>query len=127
MPTIFEQGVKAGQAMLNAVAGETVEYRRGKTSVVLTAIYSDKGYGADVEHDAVQSYQSDDFLIMAADILIGGKVTAPQRGDQIVRTIDGRVETYLVTNPPGRNVYERSGPAGRYRVHTKLDSKAPAP
>ena len=119
MQNEFHSAIAAGMEALNAVAGESVEYVRGGVSKTITAVYSPREYAAAVELNALLSYQSDDFLIVRADLDLGDGPTEPQRGDLIRRNDGERVEVYAVQNVPGQNCFRKSGPL-RWRIHAKL-------
>jgi hypothetical protein len=126
--TAFERALQAGQSAMNAFAGASVEYRRGSSSAVLTAIYSPTRYPAVDGMAATTGIQADDWLIdrAAIDTMLASwgdneKPPRPRSGDRIIRTKGSRVETYEVQEIPGRPCAEQSGPL-RWRIHSKLIS-----
>ena len=74
----------------------------------------DDGYGV------VQKWESRDFLILAADLILAGLQTLPQRGDRILETQAGTTYTYEVL-APGKEPPFRFSDAFRktLRIHTK--------
>lgn len=101
-------------------AASTVEYVHGSrsaqviASVGKTTFEVDDGYGVLVRHE------SRDFLVLAADLVLDGKATLPERGDRIRETQGGQVFVYEVT-APGKEPCWRYSDAYRktLRVHTK--------
>ena len=69
-----------------AFATSTVQYVRGSQSAAVAATVGkttfelDDGYGVLVRHE------SRDFLVLAADLVLGDVPTLPQRGDRIQET-----------------------------------------
>lgn len=62
-----------------------------------------------------------DYLVTAADLILGGAVTLPQRGDRIRDPQDdGTVSVYEVVAPSGEPEWRPSDPDGiKLRVHCK--------
>lgn len=110
---------------LESVAGRSVVYRRGDTSLAIVAVVGDTrafvldGSGNQVEH------RVRDYLIRSADL--GG--LEPRAGDRIEETEPGEgANVYEVFAPAGDAVARPSDPAGVvWRVHTQLvRTEAPA-
>ncbi len=106
---------------LKAHASRPVVYRRGTQQVGVlatigrTLLKLDDGYGG-----VRMEWTDRDFLIQAADLVLGGVPTLPQRGDQIRETQGGRVFVYEVM-APGREPEWRWSDGFRkvLRIHTK--------
>jgi len=85
---------------LKAHASRPVVYRRGaqqatvQATIGRTLLRLDDGYGG-----VRMEWTDRDFLIHAADLVLGGLVTLPQRGDQIRETQGGRTVVYEVMAP----------------------------
>lgn len=122
-----------GDRMANAMAwlarkrqeadGVSVIYRRGAQSVTLTAVpgqsilrLSDR-YG----NSRVERTQTD-YMVLAADLELGGSATEPQRGDTIEQTLGGVTLTLKVLPPGEGEPCWRWCDENRtaYRIHTKL-------
>jgi hypothetical protein len=101
-------------------AASTVEYVRGSQSVELPATIGkttfelDDGYGVLVRHE------SRDFLVLAADLVLGDAPTIPQRGDRI-REVQGEMVYVYEVTAPGKEPCWRWSDAYRktLRIHTK--------
>lgn len=111
------QAAAALGATLTNFAGQTVEYCRGDASAVLAAVHSRKSYEQSVGYGMTQTFDSDDFLIAAADLHLSGQPALPRAGDQI-RAGGGTYEVMPLSDsqPP----YQWSDPhRQRLRVHTR--------
>jgi hypothetical protein len=118
-----------GQALLarlmkrDATSTGAVTYRRGAETLDLTG----KAWvGRTVftriprEGGAAVAFGDRDYLVVAADLVFGGEVVEPRRGDRIVEVIAGVDVTFEVVDPFGEPAWRWSDP-GRtvYRIHTK--------
>jgi len=61
----------------------TVLYVRGATSIAVLATIGRTKYEADDGHVVRVEFTDRDFLILAADLVLAGQPTEPQRGDLI--------------------------------------------
>ena len=69
----------------------------------------------------LESFESRDFLVRAADLVLDGQKTLPERGDRVHETQDGTVYIYEVMAPGREPHYRFSDPYRRtLRIHTKL-------
>jgi hypothetical protein len=121
MPDLLQTGSDWLADQLKAHAGRPVVYQRGTQQVTVSATVGrtllklDDGYGG------VQMEWTDrDFLIQAADLVLGGVPTLPQRGDQIRETQGGKTFVYEVM-APGQEPEWRWSDGFRkvLRIHTK--------
>ena len=79
-------------------------------TVGTTLFEIDDGYGV------VEKWQSRDYLVTAADLVLAGELVEPRRGDRI--TDGGKV--YEVMAPGKEDVFRLSDPYGvTLRIHTK--------
>lgn len=93
-----------------------VVYGRGDDSVQIAATVGTTTFDVDDGYGVVQTWQSRDYLVAAADLILGGAVTKPQRGDRI--TDNGKV--YEVMTPGKEDVFKPSDQYGlTLRIHTK--------
>ena len=123
--SVFAQAAAALHAATAAVNGGTVTYTRyaADGSVVGTAsVLATFGRSTLVEDDATVGrieVQADDFIVMAADLIISSSVAVvPQAGDRVTVAagLSRTAGTYELTNPP----YSPSGPSGALvRLHAK--------
>lgn len=100
-----------------AAAGQSVTYQRQSDTVTLTAVVGGSA-GASVDAGGVAySVNTVDFLIAAADLVLGGQEIEPQRGDRIIW--GSRVYVVSAENA-GERPFRESGP-GRtmWRIFAK--------
>lgn len=116
--TLIQRGLAMAARALPAVAGGAVVYSRGANSVELSAGFGKTDFQVETA-DAVRIEHTDrDFIFAAADLILGGTVATPQRGDRI-EVIDEE-ETFEVLAPSGAQVYRSCDAEGlMIRVHTK--------
>ena len=93
-----------------------VVYSRGISNVAVQATIGKTAFEIDDGYGMIEKWESRDFLIVAADLALGGAVITPQRGDKI--TDGGKV--YEVLAPGKEDVCRPSDPYGvTLRIHTK--------
>jgi hypothetical protein len=75
-----------------------------------------------IEGNVLETLESRDYLIDAADYAPTGAASEPQRGDRIIETVGGTEHIYEVMTPaPGAPVFRYTDRYRvRLRVHTKL-------
>ena len=96
---------------------ETVTYSRGEDDVEVSAGRGSTEYTVDNGLEAfVEPYESHDFLVVAADLVLDDEPIEPERGDIIT---DGDENEYEVTAPNGVDVYSADSFGRIYRIHTK--------
>jgi hypothetical protein len=105
-----------------------VVYRRGSESVQVAATVGktifrlDKGYGVQ------ERIEARDYLILAADLALGGTQVLPKAGDQVRETQNGKVFVYEVLAPGNEPCWRYSDPYRQtLRIHTKLIATESAP
>jgi hypothetical protein len=117
MGDLLEQAASWLGRMRSAHLSRTVTYSRGGDSVQLTATVGRTEFQVDDGYGVIQTWQSRDYLIAAADLVLGGVTIRPQRGDRI--TDGGTV--YEVLAPGKEDVFRFSDPYGvTLRIHTKV-------
>jgi hypothetical protein len=117
----FQQIIGNGLTALTCVAGVEVKYRRGADWVRIRAVPGQTTFNITDANVVVSETRSRDYLIQADDLVIGGVVVTPQRGDLIEETVGAKIQIYEVTRPDGEQPW-RYADHGRtsIRVHTKL-------
>ncbi len=122
MPDILQFGSDWLAEKLKAHASRPVVYRRGAVEVTVqatigrTLLKLDDGYGG-----VRLEWTDRDFLIHAADLVLGSATVLPERGDVIREMVGDRTLVYEVMapgkEPPWRwsDVYRKV-----LRIHTKL-------
>ena len=121
MADLLEQGAAWLDAQRVKFASQTVTYHRGEDSVEVQATVGRKSYQVEGGYGALVWADSTDFIVSAADLVLGGETVLPERGDRI-RVTDGEaVHVYEVMSPGGEmSHYEPSDPYRKaWRIHTK--------
>jgi hypothetical protein len=100
MPDLLQFGSDWLAAKLKEHASRPVVYRRGADEVTVqatigrTLLKLDDGYGG-----VRMEWTDRDFLIHAADLVLGGNTVLPERGDLIRETQGGKTFVYEVMAP----------------------------
>ena len=99
-------------------AARSVRYRRGQSELLIQAVIGRTQIELSDELGAVQVQWTDrDFLVSAADLVIGGQQSKPQAGDMIE---DGN-RVYEVLVVAGEPQWRYADPYGvMIRIHAKL-------
>lgn len=101
-------------------AARTVHYVRGTSSISLPATLGSTDFQRDDGNGFAVNFQSVDFLIDVADLVIDGVPTEPQRGDRVVVGELDEGGVHEVMSDLGGPPYRFSDPYRRvYRIHTK--------
>ena len=121
MADLLQEGAAWLETMRVAHASQMVTYQRGGDLVEVAATVGRKAYEIADEYGAVVQVDATDFIVAAADLVLGGETVEPQPGDRIRMTVTGGVEVYEVLAPgPGMAHSEPADPYRMaWRVHTK--------
>ena len=107
-------------------AASAVQYVRGSQSVELPATIGKTTFEVDDGYGVLVRHESRDFLLLAADLILGDLPMIPERSDRIRETQGGTTFVYEVS-APGKEPCWRWSDAYRktLRVHTKqIDTEA---
>lgn len=117
MPDIIRTGVgwMAGQLMEHA--SRTVVYRRGSSEVRLSACVGHTLLKMGQDGNIWMQWTDRDYLILAADLILGGQAIEPERGDQIEDETDNRI--YVVLAPSGEAPWRYDAQRKMIQIHTK--------
>lgn len=101
---------------------QAVTYYRGSDSVTVTTTPgSSERELTDLEEGLTHRIDLQDWLIEAADLIIGGSVVEPQAGDRVHFTIGSVTYEHEVVELPGEPCFKYTSPYKmRLRVHSKL-------
>jgi hypothetical protein len=100
-----------------AAAGGTITYARGADSVSIEATYGRSEFTSERDGVVTVEMNDRDFIVTLDDLILGGVVATPQRGDRIT---DAEGHIFEVLALAGAQVYRTSDAEGtRVRVHTK--------
>jgi hypothetical protein len=101
-------------------AARIVTYSRGTQTVQIPAAVGKTVFEVDEGFSVLLRYEARDFLILAADLVFGGKNTLPQKGDRIYETQAEAIYVYEVTAPGKEPAWRFSDPWRKtLRIHTK--------
>jgi hypothetical protein len=89
-----------------AWASRTVTYRRGLSEIAIPAIPGKTPATLNELGQVIIDARHRTYIIDAANLVIDGKPTLPQRGDRIVDTIHGATITFEVARPGGETEWE---------------------
>jgi len=112
-------------AYLNKVrkgfASQSVTYTRGAFTVTVSASVGKTNFLTDDGTGMQINYESRDFIIATADLILNGALTEPQRNDKIVQVLNGKTCTFEVVAPGSEKEWVYSDPSrATLRIHTKL-------
>jgi len=117
---LLEQGASWLDDQRHAHMTRTVTYVRGGESVGVQATIGRTVFEQADEFGVVHKTESRDYLIRAEDLVLGGLVATPKRGDQIRETDGESTFVYEVLSPGDEPVFRYSDPYRKaLRVHTK--------
>lgn len=120
MPDLLQNAAEWHDAMRRQFAASTVTYSRGAASLELAASQGQSEFEQSDGYGARVIVKSHDFLITAADLVLGGQKTEPKVGDKISETRGDKVFVYQVLPPEGEPPFRPSDPRGvTLRIHTK--------
>jgi len=121
MPDLLQTGQEWLADQLKEHASRQVVYVRGAQQVAAqatigrTLLKLDDGYGG-----VRMEWTDRDFLIQAADLLLGGSPVLPRRGDQIRETVGAQTFVFEVMAPGKEPPWRWSDPFRKMlRIHTK--------
>jgi len=101
-------------------ASRVVTYARGVPSVEVLATIGKTTFEVDDGYGVLVRHESRDFLVLAADLILGDGPTTPERGDRIRETQGSQVFVYEVTAPGKEPCWRYSDPFRKtLRIHTK--------
>jgi hypothetical protein len=125
MPDLFAEGASWLIDQLKVHASKPVTYQRGAASVTVQATIGRTEFEQTTDEGIVEKFESRDFLIQAADLVLAGGPTVPQRGDRIVESLGTATLTYEVLPNLNLPAYRYSDSYRKlFRVHTKLVAQA---
>ncbi|MCG3178010.1 MAG: hypothetical protein BIFFINMI_00333 [Phycisphaerae bacterium] len=101
-------------------ASRQVTYQRGGQSVQVAAGIGRTVFQIDNGSGVLETFESRDFLILAADLVLGGVAILPKAGDRITEGQDGTSYIYEVLAPGTEPAWRYSDPYRKtLRIHTK--------
>lgn len=123
MTSLLQHGLAVAASVLpGAAGGETVTYYVGASSIEITAIPRRPENVLDIDTGKLLLGHEDlDWMVEAADLVMGGTAFLPAAGDRIVRTNAlGETETYEVRPRDNEDCWQRCDNQDVfYRIHSK--------
>jgi hypothetical protein len=121
MSTPFDRALGVMSSRLRTLAGVSVTYARGTTdSVTVMAIAGTSTEGVTLGDGSQITARVTDWIIEVADLLLNDEQATPARGDTIVVTEGGRVNTYEVVDVGGQPCARLAEGGKTWRIHTQL-------
>ena len=120
MADLLQQTVGWLAGMRVKHASRTVTYSRGEESVELSATMGSTTYEVADEYGFNVEAKAMDFLVTAAELVMGGRQSDPEAGDKIRVTVGNRIKVYEVMDLGAAGHYRPSDPQETtLRIHTK--------
>lgn len=122
MPDMLQRGTDWLAGKLKAHASHMVTYVRGDARLTLSATFGQTAIEAAEDVGPRVGYTERDFLIRSADLVLGGLHALPRAGDRIEELVDGKIYTFELMSPEGRELPFRYSDATwrMMRLHSKL-------
>lgn len=108
--TDIAAGLAGSFSQLKTVTGVSVTFGRGDLNVALVAVAGSSQFAEQTGEGYVETAETRDFLILAADLKFGNEPVRPERGDTITEVVDGVEQTYPLYSPTGDRFYNWSDP-----------------
>ncbi|MCX5683757.1 MAG: hypothetical protein NT049_08740 [Planctomycetota bacterium] len=119
MADLLQQGAAWLEGMRHKHASRPVMYQRADESVALNATVGRSMFQVVAADGMVEQVERRDYLVRAADLVLGGAVTMPQVGDRIRETVGDKVQVYEVMGAGQEKHFRPSDPDGlTLRIHT---------
>tara|TARA_B100000519_G_C14187336_1_gene411405 strand:+ start:420 stop:857 length:438 start_codon:yes stop_codon:yes gene_type:complete len=122
MPTTsLENAVKAGMNAVRRIHGAPITYSRDSTTLTVSRAIQGRTFKTTIDvGEKEQVVEAADFIIKVIDL---GNLAPPQKGDIIVRTVEGQTYTWTVeTLSIGESPWDWSDTARTfYRIRTRKD------
>jgi len=123
MPNLMARAQSLLNSRVEEAAGASVTYSRGRTgqSVALTAAVGRTVFASNGADGPRVDFGERDYLILAADLVLGGAAAEPEEGDRVSETIGGVEHTFkIMPTATGEPAWRWSDPGRtKYRLHVK--------
>jgi hypothetical protein len=114
MADLLERGVRWLEEQRTKHCTRDVTYVRGAASVVVKATVGRTQFETDDGQAVRVDFTDRDYLIQAADLVLGGNAVAPQPGDRIRESHSGQVLVFEVIDWRYSDPYRQT-----FRIETK--------
>ena len=120
MSDLLQEGLDWLEEQRREHLSRTVTYRRGSSTAQVPATVGATRFEVDDGYGLIVEQNMRDYIIAAADLVLNGEQTLPERGDEILEERDGVTYVYEVMELGAEQHYRFSDPAGKtLRIHTK--------
>lgn len=120
MADLLQTGSDWLEGMRTAHATRPVAYVRGTDSVEVAATVGKTVFRLDKGHGVIERVEARDYLVLAADLALGGAAALPKAGDRIREMEGDKAFVYEVMAPGGEPCWRWSDPYRKtLRIHTK--------
>jgi hypothetical protein len=125
MADLLEQSSAWLDGQRKKFLAKPVIYCRGQAEVEVLATVGRTTFEIESSTGVAERFEARDFIITAADLVLGGTVVTPERGDRIREVVGGQTLAYEVVGP-GSEPCWRYSDAYRLavRIHTKQVGQA---
>ena len=121
MNDLLQEGLDWLEGQRREHLSRQVLYRRGTTEVSVPATVAATRFEVDDGTGTIRAQGVRDYLLAAADLVLGGENVLPERGDEIVETRGGTAYVYEVMDLGAERHYRFCDPDRTpLRIHTKL-------
>ena len=120
MPDLLEQSQEWLTSMNRVYRSRQVTYARGAQTKEVPALVGKTVFKVDTGYGLFERVEARDYLVLAAELVLGGATALPKAGDRI-REVEGeKAFVYEVMAPGGEPCWRWSDPYRRtLRIHTK--------
>lgn len=120
MPDLLKAASAWLEDMRTTHASRTVAYVRGVESVEISASIGKTVFRLDKGYGVTERIEARDYLMLAADLVLGGAAALPKAGDKIREAEGGKTFIYEVMAPGNEPCWRWSDPYRRtLRIHAK--------
>ena len=121
MSTSVSKAIRLACRAATRVQGGRIRYIRGESSVWIDATFGQSEFQIESANEVRIEHTDRDFLFAVAELILGGQLATPQRGD-LIQVEHG--DLYKVLPLDGERCYRTAGPGADgkdalYRVHAK--------
>jgi len=117
---LLQKGSDWLEGMRTAHASRPVVYVRGTDSIEVAATVGKTVFRLDKGYGVIERVEARDYLVLAADRVLGGAAALPKAGDRIRETEGGKAFVYEVMAPGNEPCWRWSDPDRQtLRIHTK--------
>ena len=119
MADLPQKGAAWLEGMRHRHASRPVTYQRGAESIALAATVGRSVFQVVAADGVVEQVERRDYLVRAADLVLGSVFTMPQVGDRIRETVGDKVQVYEVMGAGQEKHFRPSDSDGlTLRIHT---------